>query len=86
MVFPPVWLRSLHWLNLVAAVILALAACDRLLADRSWVGVVLLGGLLIVGPLEDWLKRRRHLPADVIDQATSLGLIIALIAATLLAD
>lgn len=85
--------RLLRILNLAAAVLLAVVAFARLLGDGAVVPMLLFAGLMIVGPVEDWLKRRfvgapldpGPVTARLIDQATSLALILCLIAAGLLA-
>ncbi|MFO7245574.1 MAG: hypothetical protein FWJ62_01455 [Thermaerobacter sp.] len=85
--------RLLRRLNLAAALALAAVAVLRLLHQGAVVPMLLLAGLLIVGPVEDWLKRRVvSRPVDpgppaaqVVDQATSLALILILVAAALLA-
>lgn len=84
--------RQLRLLNLAAAVLLGGLAFYRLLAAGRWTAMVLFIGLMIVGPLEDWLKARwggpapppPSLPAEIIDQGTSLLLILCMIVASIL--
>ncbi|HLS89381.1 MAG TPA: hypothetical protein VK008_07110 [Sphingobacteriaceae bacterium] len=84
--------RQLRLLNLAAAALLGLLAFYLLLAAGRWAAMVLFIGLMIVGPLEDWLKSRwggpRPLapspPAEIIDQGTSLLLILCMILASIL--
>ena len=85
--------NGLAALNVAAALVLAVVALHRLTREGVIVPLLLLIGLLIVGPVEDLLKR--HLvgvpvdpgpvTAQIIDRATSLALILILIAAGLLA-
>lgn len=85
------WIRLLRHLNLLAAAVFAVLSISLWISQGLWGPLVLLLGLLIVGPFEDWLVQRiSNLPAldeagyEVVNQATSLLLIIAMIAASLM--
>ncbi|HEX6989276.1 MAG TPA: hypothetical protein VF282_07365 [Bacillota bacterium] len=83
----------LRILNVAAAALLAAIAFRRLFREGNLVPLVLFIGLLIAGPVEDVLRRfLLEAPYDpgppvnrLIDQSTSLALILCLIAASLLA-
>lgn len=83
------WLARL---NLLAALILAIISLYRWQSQGLTGPLILLLGLLVVGPLEDWLMGRvagyrpDAMPpkAETINQGTSLFLILTLIVASLL--
>lgn len=84
--------KGLRLGNILAATALGCLAFYRLIMSEHWVPFILFLGLMVVGPVEDWLRfryvgraaaPRQNVTAAVIDQATSLGLILALLIAAL---
>jgi hypothetical protein len=83
--------RLLHLMNVLAALILGVVALYMRATQGQRSGLILLGALMVVGPVEDLLVRwyaatgpTGSRAQQVIDKGTSLVLILGMIAATLL--
>lgn len=78
--------KILRWLNYVFGIPLIVFGLGAFVLRRSWIGLLLAVALIIVGPLEDQLNKRLHLPGvspeltkDFINQLTSVTFIVLLL-------
>jgi hypothetical protein len=84
-------LRVLRWLNILFGGAVILIGLGAFFFTGAVAPLLLALGLIVVGPLEDWLMNHLRLPGvdpvqtqKLIDQGTSLVFVLLLLAALLL--